>query len=151
GAPGPGGGEEDRLHVLAADLRDEPHVGMLALHTGGDRHDLLDELGTHLRSDEAGAGTGEEDAILADRQTGFGLHRCEELEHLLGLAGVVPLVVLPADLAVLHHHRLDGGRADVDADEFHDFATRRPSFFATCRTRLAAVPAAVPSCGIRYV
>ena len=30
------------------------------------------------------------------------LHAAEELEHLLGLAGVVALVVLPDDLAVLH-------------------------------------------------
>src|SRR5437899_10226917 len=119
-SPGPGGGEEDRLHVLAADLRDEAHVGMLALDTGGDGHDLLDELGAHLRRDEARTGPGEEDAILADRKPGLGLHPREELEDLLGLASVVPLVILPADLAVLHHHRLDGGGPDVDAGEFHD-------------------------------
>src|SRR2546428_9736328 len=133
---------------------------MLALDTGGDGHDLLDELGAHLRRDEARTGPGEEDAILADRQPGLGLHPREELEDLLGLASVVPLVILPADLAVRHHHRLDGGGPDVDAGEFHDclekgapppsrlpreVALRRPILWATWRTSFAAVPAAVPS------
>src|SRR5206468_5131529 len=142
-----GGGEEDRLHVLAADLRDEPHVRMLALDAGGDGHDFLDQLGADQGRDEARARAGEEDAVRAGRQAGLGLHAPEELLDLLGLAGIVPLIVLPADLTVLHHHRLDGGGADVDADQLHDFPIR----VATCRTSFAAVPAAAPSWGIAYV
>jgi hypothetical protein len=122
---------------------------MLALHAGGHRHDFLDELGADQRRQEAGAGAGEEDAILADRQAGLGLHPLKELHHLLGLAGVVALIVLPADLAIFNHCRLDGGGPDVNADELHDFAAAwRPIFFATWRTSLAAVPAACPSWGI---
>jgi hypothetical protein len=145
GASGSGGGEEDRLHVLAADLRDEPHVRMLLLDARRDGDDFLDELAADERRDESGTRAREEDAIRADRQAGLGLHPAEELDDLLGLAGVVSLIVLPCDLAVVRDDRLDGGGADVDAGELHDFPIR----FATCRTVLAAVPAAVPSCGIR--
>src|SRR4030095_8622089 len=84
-------------------------------------------------------GAGEEDAVRAGRQAGLGFHAREELLDLLGLAGIVPMVALPAHLAVLHHHRLDGGGADIDADQLHDFPIR----LATCRTSFAAVPAVV--------
>src|SRR5882724_5456979 len=143
----PGGGEEDRLHVLAADLGDEPYVRMQALDARGHRHDLLDQLAAHEGREESGPGAGEEDAVAAGREPRLRFHPAEELDDLLGLAGIVTLVVLPAGLAVLDHHRLDGGGADVDADDLHEVATRRPSFFATCRTILAAVPAARPSWG----
>src|SRR5260370_496137 len=73
-------------------------------------------------------------------------HASEKLEHLLGLAGVVALVVLPDDLgsarlafgcsSPIHDHRFDRGRADVHPDELHHLA-----FWATCSTRLAAWPA----------
>ena len=92
---------------------------MLPLDAGGDRDHFLDELGADQRREEAGARAGEEDAVLAGREAGLGLHPIEELDDLLGLAGVVPLIVLPGDLAVLHHHRLDGGGADVDAEILH--------------------------------
>src|SRR3989441_169240 len=173
GSPRAGGGEEDRLHVLAADLRDESHVGMLALDARGDGDDLLDELAAHQRSDEPGAGAGEEDAVRADCEAGLGLHALQKLEHFLGLAGVVPLIVLPGGFAVgTYHNGLDRGGADVYADCLTGGervpllpqtpppfgrvaglfrAHRRPIFFATWRTVLAAVAAAVPSCGIRYV
>src|SRR3989442_311329 len=117
GLPGPGGGEEDRLHVRAADLRDEPDVGMQTLDTRRDRDHLLDELAADQRRDETGAGAGEKDAVAAGREAGFALHAPQELDDLLGLPGVVALVVLPADLAVLHHHRLHSGRAHVDGDQ----------------------------------
>src|SRR6185369_7830106 len=149
GLAGAAGGEEDRLHVLAADLGHEPHVGMQLLDAGGDRHDLLDELAAHLRRDEAGAGAGEEHPVRPGAEAGLGLHALQELDDLLGLLGVVALIVLPGDLAVVDHRGLDGRGADVDADELHE--TRRPIWRATCRTSLAAVPAASPSCGIRYV
>ena len=100
-AAGAGGGEEDRLHVLAADLGDEADVGMQPLDAGRDRHHFLDDLAADQRRDEAGARAGEEDAVAAGGQAGLGLHPPEELDDLLGLAGVVPLVVLPGDLAVL--------------------------------------------------
>ena len=126
-AAGAGGGEEDRLHVLAADLRHEPDIRMLALDAGGHRHHFLDELGPGQRRQEAASRAGEEDTVLANGHARLGLHPPEELDDLLGLAGVVPLVVLPGDLAVLHHHRLDGGGADVDAEELHlAAATVRP-------------------------
>jgi hypothetical protein len=92
---------------------------MQLLDAGGDRHDLLDELGADQRGQEAGAGAGEEHAVAARREAGLGFHAAEELDDLLGLPRVVPLVVLPGNLAVLHCRRLDGGGPDVDADEFH--------------------------------
>src|SRR5262249_20237877 len=45
------------------------------------------------------------------------LHAPEELEDLLGLAGIVALVVPPAHLAVLDEHGLDGRGAHVDGHE----------------------------------
>src|SRR2546428_2244713 len=160
----------------------------------------MDQLAAHERCEEPGPGPGEEDAIATGRESRLRFHPAEELDDLLGLAGVVALVVLPAGLAIRDHHRLDGGGADVDADEFHArrgaLHTRRgalplptvvarltarsslpppetenriarakpalgachrlrqlvphrgrPIFVATCRTILAAVPAARPSCG----
>src|SRR5262249_16502739 len=140
------GGEEDRIHVFASDLGDEPHVGMQSLDARGYRDDLLDQLAAHERGQEPGARAGEEDAIASGRQSGLGFHATEKLDDLLGLASVVALIVLPADLAVLDHHRLDGGGPHVDPDDLH-----RPSFLPTCRRMRAAVAAARPSCGTRYV
>src|SRR5262249_54474551 len=62
---------------------------------------------------------GEEDAVLPGREGGLALHAAEELHDLLGLARVVPLVVLPEHAPVFHHHGLDRGGADVDADDPH--------------------------------
>src|SRR5438309_139942 len=84
--------------------------------------DRLEQAGADQRRQEAGSRAGEEDAVVARRQPGFGLHALEKFGDLLGLTRVVALIVLPADLAVLlDHRRLDGGGADVDADEVHDF------------------------------
>ena len=116
GLPGAAGREEDGLHVLAADLGHEAHVGVLPLHAGGDGHHLLDHLGAHQRTEETRARAGEEHAVAAHRDLRFLLHTAEELEDLLRLAGIVALVVLPEDLPVLHHQGLDGGGADVHAD-----------------------------------
>jgi hypothetical protein len=122
----PGGREEDGLHVLAPDLGDEAHVRVEALHARRHRHHLLDGLGAHQRRDEPGARAGEEDPVAPGREAGLRLHAVEELEDLLGLPRPVALVVLPARAAVLDHHRLDGGGPDVDADELHAAAARRP-------------------------
>jgi hypothetical protein len=113
------GGEEDGLHVLAADLGDEAHVGVQLLHARRDGDDLLDQLAAGERRQEPRARAGEEDAIMPGDDTALALHPLEELEHLLGLAGIVPLVVLPGDAAVLHDHRLHGGGADVHPDQLH--------------------------------
>src|SRR5262249_22279313 len=137
----PGGGEEDRLHVLAADLGDEAHVGMLLLDARGDGDHFLDHLAAHERGDESGAGAGEEHAIAPGDEPGFGLHPAEELVDLLGLLGIVPFVVLPRHPAVPDHDRFDCRRAYVDADELHA-ATFRPILAATCKIKRAAVPAA---------
>ena len=61
------------------------------------------------------------------REAGLGLHALEELEHLLGLAGVVPLVVAPDDAVAVDQRRLDGGRADVEARDLHDATARGAS------------------------
>src|SRR5207247_1553371 len=139
--------QEDRLHVLAADLGDEAHVGVQTLDASGHRDDLLDELAANQRSQAAGARAREEDAV-ARRKAGFRLHPTEELQHLLALSGVVALVVLPERLAVLDEDGLARGRADVDPGELHDV---RPSARATCMTMFAPVPATVPLWGTRYV
>ena len=164
GLPGAAGREEDGLHVLAADLGHEAHVGVLPLHAGGDGHHLLDHLGAHQRTEETRARAGEEHAVAAHRDLRVLLHAAEELEDLLRLAGIVALVVLPdylswppslrsgsisisARLAFgcvspnFDHQRLDGGGADVHADVLHAAASREPVFFATWRIMLAAVPA----------
>jgi hypothetical protein len=133
--------------MKTCDLGHEAHVGMLLLDAGGDGDDFLDELAPDQRRDEPRAGAGEEDAIGPGGETGLDLHPPQELDDLLGLLGVVALIVLPGDLAILDDGGLDGGRADVDADELHE--TRRPIFRATCRTVLAAVPHVVLSCGMR--
>src|SRR3989454_155936 len=96
GFPGAGGGEEDRLHILAVDLGDEAHVGMQALDARRHRDVLLDQLAAHERCEEPGPGPGEEDAIATGRESRLRFHPAEELDDLLGLAGVVALVVLPA-------------------------------------------------------
>jgi hypothetical protein len=51
--PAPASGEEDGLHVLAADLGHEAHLRMEALHARGDRDDLLDVLGADQGGDRA--------------------------------------------------------------------------------------------------
>src|SRR6059036_2586574 len=68
GAARPGGGEEDRLHVLAADLRHEPHVRMLLLDARGHGDDFLDELAADEGRDEPGARAGEEDTVRSRAQ-----------------------------------------------------------------------------------
>src|SRR5262249_144691 len=75
-------GQEDRLHVLAADLGDEAHVGVQTLDAGGHRDDLLDELGANQRGQAAGARAREEDTV-ARRKARFHLHPTEKLQHLL--------------------------------------------------------------------
>src|SRR5207249_3616431 len=140
GASRPARREEDRLHVLAADLRHEANVRMLALDAGGHGDDFLDQLAAGQRGQEAGARPREEDTITG-REARLRLHPAEELQHLLGLTGVVALVVLPERLAVLDEHGLDGGGADVDAGELHE---ARPILRATSITRLAPVPVTTP-------
>ena len=71
--PGAGGGEEDRLHVLAADLGHEPHLGVEALDAGGDGDDLLDVLAPDQGRDGAGARARDEDPVDAGREAGLGL------------------------------------------------------------------------------
>src|SRR5262249_55614123 len=102
-------------------------------------------LAAAKRGQEAGARAREEDPI-AGSEIGLGLHAAEELQHLLGLARVVALVVLPERLAVLDEDGLDGRGADVDARRLHP---TRPSFAATSSTRLAAVPVTTPRRGTR--
>ena len=70
---------------------------MEPLDARGDGDDLLDVLAPDQGRDEAGARAREEDPVDARRQAGLGLHAPEEVEHLLGLARVVPLVVAPGD------------------------------------------------------
>ena len=85
--------EEHRLHVLAADLGDESHLGVQLLDRGRDRDHFLDVLAAEQRGGPTRPGAGDEDAIAARRQSVIGLESGQELEHLLGLAGVVALVV----------------------------------------------------------
>src|SRR6185503_5418584 len=109
--------------------------------------------GPDERAEQARARPGEEDAIAGRHHLGLVLHAPEELEHLLGLARVVALIVLPQDFvsarlafgggSPFHRDRFHGGGADVHSDELH-----HPAFWATCSTRFAAWPAQ-PMCGTR--
>jgi hypothetical protein len=128
--------EEQRFHILAADLGDEVHVGMQLLYRRRDRHHLLDELAADQRCNEAGAGAGQEQVVALRREPAVRLDAAQELEHHLGLLGVVALVVLPQRLAVARDHRLDGRRADVESDGEH-----QPLPAAMCSARFAALPA----------
>src|SRR4029450_4193103 len=147
----------DRLHALAADLGHEADVGVLALHAGGHRDDLLHHLGAHEGAEEPRAGAGEEDAVAAGHELRLVLHASQELQHLLGLARVMALVVLPQDPTrppslrsgpisvfarlAFDEEGLHGRGADVHADVLHAAALRVPALAATWSTRLAAVPA----------
>ena len=85
------------IFVLAPELHHRPGLGVELLHRQRDGVHLLHELGD-ARREAAGARARDEDpeALLRDREVG--LDPGEELEALLGLLGVVPLVVLPEDL-----------------------------------------------------
>jgi hypothetical protein len=117
--------EEHRLHVLAADLGHEAHFRMQFLDRGCDRDDFLHELAADQRRKAPGARAGEVDPVDAGTDAAFGFDAAEELEHHLGLARVVALVVAPQAAAVLHHDRLDGRRADVHPDELDRRIDRR--------------------------
>jgi hypothetical protein len=65
------------------------------------------------------ARTGDEQAKRVARHVGkAGFDQAEKLQHLLGLLGVVPLVVLPENFIGddVHHHGLDGGGTDIHPD-----------------------------------
>jgi hypothetical protein len=133
---GAAGREEQRLHVLAADLGDEVHVSVQLLDGRRDRHHFLHRLAAEQRCQHAGPGAGEEDAIASGAEAALVLDPAEKLEHHLGLLGLMALVVLPPHGAVLRDGRLDGGRANVESDGQHH---RSPE--ARCSAKLAAVPA----------
>ena len=103
------GGEEQRLHVLAANLGDEVDLRMQLLDRGRHGDHLLYEARADVRGDRSAAGAGDEDAVAAGLQATFGTQPHEELEHHLGLLRVVPLVVLPQHLAAGHCRRLYRG------------------------------------------
>ena len=109
--------EEQGLHVLPADLGDEVDVRVQRFHRRRHGDDFLHQLAADERRDEAGARPGQTDAIAPRPQTAVLFHAREEREHHLGLLRVVPLVVLPADGAVLPQHRLHRRRADVESDD----------------------------------
>src|SRR5258706_5987902 len=132
------GGEEERLHVLAADLEDEVDLRVQLLDRGRHSDHFLHHLAAEKLLEHAGTGAGEEDAVALRREAALGLHAPEELEHHFRLLGAVALVVLPANLAVLADRGLDRGRSDVEPDDQHE--TR-------CRAKLAAVLAATPERG----
>ena len=117
---------------------------MQPLHCGGNRDDLLDDPRAEQRRQQAGAGSGDDDPVASGGEATVLLHAGEELQRRLGLPRVVPLIVPPQRLAVLDGDRLQGRRADVEADD-HD--ARRPPRWST---RFAAVPTH-PPCGTRQV
>src|SRR5262249_40082222 len=84
-------------------------------------------------------------------EAALGLHAPEELEHHFRLLGVVALVVLPANLAVLADGRLDRRRSDVEAYDEIVEPVEPVQHEARCSAKLAAVPAATPACGTLYV
>src|SRR5262249_42203211 len=84
--------EEDRLHVLAADLAHEPDVGVELLDGGRDRDHLLVGLAPHELGDLRRARSGDEDAVPPGGEAVLGLETLEELEDLLRLLGAVALV-----------------------------------------------------------
>ena len=111
--------EEDRLHVFAADLGDEAHVGMEFLRCRGNSDDLLHHPTTDKRRNEPRAGPGEDHAVLAGREAGLVLEAGEEVQGLFGLPRVVPLIILPADFTILDQHGLDRRRTNIDSRNSH--------------------------------
>ncbi|GBC78647.1 hypothetical protein HRbin08_02143 [bacterium HR08] len=136
--------EEDRLHVLAADLADESDGRMQALD--GRRHgdDLLDHPSAHERGDQPRARTREEDAISPRRQPMLALQAGEEFEDLLRLPRVVSLIGLGEKIAFWRGQDILARRAaDINATDHrsssspicsHHAAIERPIFRATWMT-----------------
>src|SRR5262249_26207456 len=164
--------EDDDLGVLAAQLHHRAHLRMQLLHGERDGVDLLYELRADAGGQTAPARPGDEDPepIVGDRK--LGLDAGEKLERLLRLLGVVPLVVRPEDGVSdrVDDHRLDGGRADVEADVEQFVVVRgrhQPTLPATAtpparprsaavrsatwHTKFAAVPTTPFVWGTRYI
>src|SRR5262249_29286205 len=142
GCPSAGGGKNWLFLAPAADLGGEVALRVHFPHRRGQAAPFLPHPAAQQRREHARAGAGEEDAVAPRREAALGLHAPEELEHHFRLLGVVALVILPADRAVLADGGLDRGRSDVEPDRQHGRA-----FPAPCSAMLAAVPAATPECG----
>ena len=89
------GGQEDCLHILAADLGNEVHLRSQPLHRRGDGHHLLNHLSAHQPTDHAGSGSGQEDSIPCGAQPTIVLHPGQKLEDLFGLFRAMTLVITP--------------------------------------------------------
>jgi hypothetical protein len=113
------GREEQRLHVLPADLGDEIHARVKPLDRSGYRDDLLDHFRPDERREQPRARTGHIDPVASGRQATIALHANQELEEHFCLPGVVAKVVLPAHRAAFQHRAFDRGRADIEADGQH--------------------------------
>jgi len=92
--------EEDRLHVLTADLAHEPNSRMQPLDSRRHGDDLLDYPSTQERGDDASARSREEETISSRPQAMLPLQTDEEFQDLLRLPRVVPLVGTGQDLSV---------------------------------------------------
>ena len=92
-------GEEDGLHVFAADFADKADGGMEFLDSGGDGDDFLNKFRADERSNQAAAGAGEENAVLLGSEAELLFEAEKKLENFLGLLGVVALVSLGEDFA----------------------------------------------------
>ena len=89
---------------------------MKFVHRRRDRHHFLHHLAAYERSNNPGARASKENAIAARRKPVLRLQQAEELQDLLGLAGVVALVRLRQHVATRgRQHVLAGGAAHVQS------------------------------------
>jgi hypothetical protein len=96
-----------------------------------------------IRRDAAAARARDEHAAAAGRDAQVVLEPLQELERLLGLLRLVPLVIRPRDRVGerIHGHGLDGRGPDVDADQIGQVRHVTPSLGRKLcvRARLGAV------------
>ena len=111
--------EEDDLGILTAEFDDAVHLRMQTLHRERYGVDLLHEPRTHRLGERPATRTGDKGADVARTIAELRLHLSEHLDELVRLTAVVSLIAAPDHLhgGWEHDDALDGGRADVDADE----------------------------------
>jgi hypothetical protein len=110
--------EEQRLHILAADLADEVHRRVEALHRRCHRHHLLHRPGADVVGHRACAGTGGQHTVPSGGEAVLFLQPGQEFQHLVRLLRAVPLVLLRHRGAVLRAQDvLARGAAHVEAED----------------------------------
>lgn len=112
--------EEDRLHVLAADLADEVDGRVIDLDRRRDGDHLLHDAPADERGDVTASGTGEEDPVTTWLKAVAAFEIAQEVEDLLGGSSAMALIVLRLDRAGLARDDVLARRtADIDSTQLH--------------------------------